>query len=167
MKTPIGSIRGKSAFEQAVAGGYTGTEAAFNLLLAHAVSDTIQAASVVDGDLVVTKLDGTTQNLGRVRGQDGANVLPTSQAVAQAIVEPGPARDELTRTIGEVGDARYPSIQDLDDAVLGDYDPTNLVLVRKHDGSPLSGGKVVVLTLTEDETDIADIAVYNSIEEVG
>lgn len=34
-------------------------------------------------------------------GLDGANVLPTSEAVAQAVTEPGPAKDALSATIGE------------------------------------------------------------------
>lgn len=87
-KVEIGSIRGKSAYEQAVDGGYTGSEAAFEKLLAQAVNDTISAASVVDGDLVVTKLDGTTQNLGRVRGADGSNIIPTNTAVKNALSDP-------------------------------------------------------------------------------
>lgn len=33
------------------------------------------------------------------RGLDGANVLPTSEAVAQAVTEPGPAKDALSATI--------------------------------------------------------------------
>lgn len=41
------------------------------------------------------------------------------------------------------------------------------VLVRKHDGTPLDASKIVVLTLTADESDIQDIAVYDSLEEVG
>ncbi len=43
---------------------------------------------------------------------------------------------------------------------------TSVVLVRKADGT-LVTAKVVVLTLTEDETDIQDIAVYDSLDEVG
>lgn len=35
------------------------------------------------------------------RGLDGANVLPTSEAVAQAVTEPGPAKDALSATIAE------------------------------------------------------------------
>lgn len=41
------------------------------------------------------------------------------------------------------------------------------VVVRNFDGTPLGSGKVVVLTLTADQTDISDIAVYDSLEEVG
>lgn len=97
-KVEIGNIRGKSAYEQAIAGGYTGSEEAFNQLLARAVNDTISTASVVGGDLIVTKLDGTTQNLGRVRGADGSNVIPTNQAIADAVTQDGPAKIALSAT---------------------------------------------------------------------
>jgi hypothetical protein len=41
------------------------------------------------------------------------------------------------------------------------------VLFRNHDGSPVAPPKVVALTLSADGTDIDDIRVYDSIEEVG
>ncbi len=43
---------------------------------------------------------------------------------------------------------------------------SSYVLVRKHDGSPLTGPKVVVLTLNAAGTDVDDIAVYDSLGEV-
>lgn len=42
-----------------------------------------------------------------------------------------------------------------------------LVSFRNHDGTPVISPKVVVITLTEDGANIDDIAVYDSIEEVG
>ncbi|HEX4402822.1 MAG TPA: hypothetical protein VHZ98_15990 [Galbitalea sp.] len=41
------------------------------------------------------------------------------------------------------------------------------VTYLKHDGTPLEGTKVVVITLTEDEADIDNVAVYDSIGDVG
>ena len=41
------------------------------------------------------------------RGLDGANVLPTSEAVAQAVTEEGPAKDALSATIDERGAKRF------------------------------------------------------------
>ena len=102
-KVPIGNIKGKSAFQQAVQGGYAGTEADFNTLLAQAVSETIEFAEVVDGDLIVTKLNGSTVNLGRVQGADGSNVIPTNEAIAQAVTEDGPAKDALSATFVGAG----------------------------------------------------------------
>lgn len=125
-KIPIGNVNGKSAYDHAVDGGYTGTEAQFDTLLAQAVSETIATATVVNGDLVVTTVAGEQQNLGRVVGEDGqdgepgldgANVLPTNEAVAQAVTQDGPTKDALSLTIG----AQI-------DAALEDYTPSVGVL---------------------------------------
>lgn len=123
-KIPIGNVNGKSAYDHAVDGGYTGTEAQFDTLLARAVSETIATATVVDGDLVVTTVAGEQQNLGRVVGQDGqdgepgldgANVLPTNEAVAQAVTQDGPTKDALSLTIGEqIEDVDTPARQAVD-----------------------------------------------------
>lgn len=41
------------------------------------------------------------------------------------------------------------------------------VVVRNHDGTPVTTDKYVVLTLTPDGTEVDDIAVYNTLDEVG
>jgi hypothetical protein len=41
------------------------------------------------------------------------------------------------------------------------------VSVRNNDGTPVAGTKFVVLTLSVDGTDVDDIAVYDSLDEVG
>ncbi|AHB31633.1 hypothetical protein ArV2_gp23 [Arthrobacter phage vB_ArS-ArV2] len=41
------------------------------------------------------------------------------------------------------------------------------VVFRNHDGTPVAAPKVVAITLTADGADIDNIAVYNSLEEVG
>ncbi|MBF4568772.1 right-handed parallel beta-helix repeat-containing protein [Plantibacter sp. VKM Ac-2880] len=49
---------------------------------------TIEDGTVVGDNLVLTKLDGSTKVAGNVRGPagaDGANVLPTQQAIAEAV----------------------------------------------------------------------------------
>jgi hypothetical protein len=42
-----------------------------------------------------------------------------------------------------------------------------LVVFRNHDGTPVTAPQVVAITLTADGTEIDDIAVYDSIEDVG
>ncbi|QOD04874.1 SGNH/GDSL hydrolase family protein [Pseudarthrobacter sp. BIM B-2242] len=77
-----------------------------------AVADRIATAAVDGaGALVLTKANGTTVNAGNVRGAkgdkgdpgakglDGANVLPTAEAIAQAVTTDGPAKTALSVTI--------------------------------------------------------------------
>jgi hypothetical protein len=48
------------------------------------------------------------------------------------------------------------------DALAGVY-----VSVRNFDGTPVTADKFVVLTLSPDGTEVDDIAVYDSLDEVG
>lgn len=83
-----------------------------------AVADSIATAAVDGaGALVLTKANGTTVNAGNVRGAkgdkgdpgakglDGANVLPTAEAIAQAVTTDGPAKTALSATIDTQIDA--------------------------------------------------------------
>lgn len=107
-KTLISNVRGPSAYQQAVEGGFVGSETEFKAQLAN-VSGVIVSAVVRNGDLYVTKATGVEINAGRVRGADGANVLPTNQAVAEAIGADGPARVRLAQEIaGGVSIGKQP-----------------------------------------------------------
>lgn len=61
----------------------------------------------------------------------------------------------------KAADANLPAR--LQDAALS----ATYVIFRNHDGTPVAAPKVVAITLTADGADIDNIAVYDSIEEVG
>jgi len=75
-----------------------------------AANTTVTAASVnSSGRLILTKADASTVDAGVVvggvgpkgdKGTDGSNVLPTQQAIEQAITTEGPARAALNTTFG-------------------------------------------------------------------
>jgi hypothetical protein len=56
---------------------------------------------------------------------------------------------------------------DLDTYQFPDPTTKTYVSVRNHDGSAVTGPKFVVLTLSADGNDVDDIAVYDSLEDVG
>lgn len=62
-------------------------------------------------------------------------------------------------------DPQPPSVQEILDEAASIASAS--VMFRNHDGSVVAAPKVVVVTLTADGQDIDDIAVYDSIDEVG
>ncbi|MGK0740443.1 hypothetical protein ACSHWG_00940 [Leucobacter sp. Z1108] len=99
----VGSVRGAPGASTAEA-----LQAAVNAAGSAAAAEATAAGMVVGGtvtgdDLVLTKADGGTVVAGNVRGpqgNDGSNVLPTAEAIAQAIAdENSAARAQLNATI--------------------------------------------------------------------
>lgn len=100
-REPLGNTTGKSAYDQAVAAGYTGSETEFMSLLALVPNQLVSGTVDEAGHLLMQTADGETVDLGVVKGepgQDGSNVLPTNQAIADAVTTDGPAKDALENT---------------------------------------------------------------------
>lgn len=76
------------------------------------------------------------------------------------------------RLVSVGDDFKLPPAVQVDDANLpdrlgeGELSAT-FVVFRNHDGTPVAAPKVVAITLTVDGADIDNIAVYDSIAEVG
>ena len=128
---------------------------------------------------------GTIDLTSVLEAPSGAGFDTTAWAalVAQATT----ARDEATQKAADAESARAAAVaaQTAAEAVPAQVDtamasvaadPTSefaiqqsatFVMFRNHDGTPVAAPKVVAITLTADGTDIDNIAVYDSTEEVG
>lgn len=83
-----------------------------------AAGDRVTTAAVTAGKLILTKATGEQIDAGAVigpqgakgdKGLDGANVLPTAEAIAQAVTTDGPAKTALTATILDQVETAVPS----------------------------------------------------------
>src|SRR5690606_5862493 len=126
-------------------------------------NELLSAAVTPDGDLTFTRENGDVINAGSllgpegpqgVPGLDGSNVLPTSEAIEQAITQPGPAKDALSATIAEAARARDVELKSTDFASIADlFDAANAVggpvIIRL---APIDHGKVPPLTIAHSHT---------------
>jgi hypothetical protein len=124
-------------------------------------------AAQVEAQAAKTAAQGA-QTAAESAGADAAEAA--SAALATAVAEAEDAKEAAQAAADLVG---APADTAISTAINAPASATRaalnatFVLVRKHDGTPLEASKIVVLTLTPDQTDIDNIAVYNSIAEVG
>jgi hypothetical protein len=103
------------------------------------------------------------------------------KGVGSLLEVPAPALSDLSSTLAAFAaalatletadwdDSRPPGISEsqLPPYLHQDGLTATFVAFRNHDGTPVTPPQVVVITLTVDGTDIDDIRVYDSIDEVG